>query len=123
MPYDVPMPPPPWVTETEVIDLVTGAAERMSARLDTGADMSALPETTVRTLHLLRRSEAWFKGYDNVWTRRPTYYVGINVGKYCIPIVQVTSSPRADVLLGRDVLNRFHVTFNGRDLTYEMRDP
>jgi len=37
--------------------------------------------------------------------------------------LEVTPSRRADVLLGRDVLGRFIVTFAGKDLTFDIRDP
>jgi hypothetical protein len=35
----------------------------------------------------------------------------------------VTATPRDDVLLGRDVLSHFVVTFDGKSLTVDMRDP
>jgi hypothetical protein len=38
-------------------------------------------------------------------------------------MVEIAASPRQDVLLGRDVLNHFILTLNGKDLTFELRDP
>jgi len=121
--YDMRMRPPAAVIEIQVIDLVSGTAEHVPAKLDTGAAISVLPRTTVETLQLIQRSEAAFYGHDGVLTMRPTYYVGIEVAGYRIPVVEVASSRRTDILLGRDVLNRFIVTFNGKDIAFEMRDP
>jgi hypothetical protein len=51
------------------------------------------------------------------------YYVALEVTGYHISMVEGTTSPRRDVLLGRDVLNHFTLTLNGKDLTFELQDP
>ena len=63
------------------------------------------------------------QGYDGVETIRPLYYVALEVADYRIPIVEVTVSPRQDALLGRDVLNHFILTLNGKEHTFELQDP
>jgi hypothetical protein len=42
---------------------------------------------------------------------------------YTLQDIEVTASPRRDVLLGRDVLNHFILTLNGKDLTFDLKDP
>lgn len=53
----------------------------------------------------------------------PTYTVTFEVENYTLQDVEVTVSPREDVLLGRDLLNHFILTLNGKDLSFDLKDP
>jgi len=37
--------------------------------------------------------------------------------------VRAQLDPGSDAILGRDVLNHFILTLNGKDLTFELQDP
>jgi len=54
---------------------------------------------------------------------RPLYYIAMEIAGYNIPLVEVTAVQRSDVLLGRDVLNQFILTLDGKALTFDLRDP
>jgi hypothetical protein len=116
------MPPAPFV-ETQVINPLTEETLQLPGKLDTGAAMTVIPRDIVPTLHLEQMGDVLCQGYDGVETPRPLYYVALEVTGYHIPMVEVTVSPRRDVLLGRDVLNHFILTLNGKDLTFELQDP
>jgi hypothetical protein len=53
----------------------------------------------------------------------PTYSVTFEVEEYVVQDVEVAASPRRDILLGRDVLNRFILTLDGKSLTFDLKDP
>jgi predicted aspartyl protease len=85
--------------------------------------MTVIPRDIVTALHLEQMGDVLCQGYDGVKTLRPLYYIALEVTGYHIPMVEIAASPRQDVLLGRDVLNHFILTLNGKDLTLELRDP
>jgi len=121
--YDTQVMPPAPVVKTQVINPLTGETSHLPGKLDTGAAMTVIPRDIVTALHLEQMGDVLCQGYDGVETSRPLYYVALEVTGYHISMVEVTTSPRRDVLLGRDVLNHFILTLNGKDLTFELQDP
>jgi len=121
--YETQVTPPAPVVKTQVINPLTGETFDLPGKLDTGAAMTVIPKDIALTLHLEQMGDVLCQGYDGVETLRPLYYVTLEVPGYHFPIVEVTASPRRDVLLGRDVLNHFILTLNGKDLTFELQDP
>jgi len=63
------------------------------------------------------------RGYDGTYSRRPVYYVRLTVEGFDLPAGRCVAADRANVLLGRNVLNRFIVTLDGKNLTFEFQDP
>jgi len=47
----------------------------------------------------------------------PDYYAATLVGGIRLPAVRCIAARRDDVLLGRNVLNRFLITLDGKNLT------
>jgi predicted aspartyl protease len=91
--------------------------------LDTGASVSVLPKSAVESLGLDPKGEGRFRGYDGFWSTRSLYYISIEVEGLRLSSIRVTASERPDMLLGRDVLNHFILTLDGKALTFEMVDP
>jgi predicted aspartyl protease len=116
------MPPAPFV-KTPVINPLTEETLQLPGKLDTGAAMTVIPRDIVTALHLEQMGDVLCQGYDGVETPRPLYYVALELTGYHIPMVEVTTFPRQDVLLGRDVLNHFILTLNGKELSFELKDP
>jgi len=121
--YDTDIEPPAPCVTIQVINPGTGATESLAARKDTGAAMSVIPQRTIAALALEPTGDIWASGYDRRLTQLPTYSVTLGVAGCVIQDVEVTVSSREDILLGRDVLNGFVITLNGKDLTFEIRDP
>jgi len=121
--YETHVRPPAPFLEIQVIHPVTGITHQWPAKLDTGAALTILPEKVVDALVLSPKSEAIIYGYDGIAAIRPLYYVNLKVAGHSLSSVRVSSSKRSDVLLGRDVLNHFVLTLNGKDLTFQLEDP
>jgi hypothetical protein len=107
----------------EVVNPVTGARMSLLAKLDTGAAMSVLPTTAVSTLALKAIGNVWVAGYDRRPARLPTYFVNLEVAGHTLTYIEVTATLRGQGLLGRDVLNNFAVTFDGKNLSFDLIDP
>lgn len=121
--YETRIRPPAPFLEIQVIHPVTGITHQWPAKLDTGAALTILSEKAVDALVLSPKSEAIIYGYNGIAAIRPLYYVNLQVAGYSLSSVRVSSSKRPEILLGRDVLNHFILTLNGKDLTFELRDP
>lgn len=90
------------------------------AKLDTGADISAIPESLVEALNLQPESLVLIEGYDLKKVTLPTYHVGMVVAQVSFQHQEVIAFPETYVLLGRDVLNHFYVHLNGPELTFDL---
>jgi predicted aspartyl protease len=95
----------------------------LRGKLDTGADVTVIPERLVVPLGISPKSRVWTRGYDGNYAQRPVYYVRLNLEGYVIPTARCIAADRSDVLLGRNVLNRFLIILDGKNLTYELKYP
>jgi hypothetical protein len=121
--YDSSVDPPAAHLPVQVTNPDTGASIRLLAKIDSGAAISVLPQTAILDLALEPMGDVLASGYDNQVALLPTYSVTFGVTSYTVQDVEVTASLRKDVLLGRDVLNHFILTLNGKDLTFDLQDP
>jgi len=94
--------------------------QSLSAKVDTGADISAILFSTVDELNLSCFSTIPVEGYDGQLSTVPTYAIGLYIADTYLGHLEVISIPETYVLLGRDVLNRFYIRLNGPDLTFDM---
>ncbi len=78
--YDPSFRPPAPVADVTVIHPVTGASSGvLRGKLDSGADVTVIPERLVTRLALTPQGHIWTRGYDGTYSRRPLYYVRMNV--------------------------------------------
>ena len=122
-PYNTETVPPAAFVQVQVTNPTTGDSHQLPAKLDTGASVSVIPDEVVETLSLPPRGEARFYAFDGSSSVRHIFYIDLEMEGYHMSRLEVTSSRRRDALLGRDVLNQFIITFNGKDLTFEITDP
>lgn len=116
-------PPAPVVTVT-LFDAVTGSERaKLEAKLDTGADVTVLPESVIAQLALVPRAKAVLRGFDGRASTRLVYYVGMRVMGVTLPAVRCVTATRTGALLGRNVLNRFVITLDGPGLVLEIVTP
>lgn len=116
-------PPAPFVDVLVMHPSGVGKTESMRGKLDTGADLSAIPERLATQLQLPARGTITGRDYKGELTTHVAYNVLLEVAGVRLDNVKVVATPRSDVLLGRNVLNQFIITLNGKALTFEMRDP
>ncbi len=122
--YDLDFSPPAPVLEIVVHHPKTPSFEtRVRAQLDSGADISVLPEATAHAIGLQHDGELEVEGYDGLVARVPLCVVTLEVAGKVLPPKSVVIMPRSLALLGRDVLNDFTLILNGKDLTFELQDP
>ena len=121
--YDPRFAPPAPYVPVQLRNPDTGTTTTISAKIDSGADMSVLPQAVVANLALEPTGDILASGYDRKPVLLPTYNVTFEIQDYTIQDVEVTVSPRNDVLLGRDVLNHLILTLNGKEQTFDLKDP
>lgn len=90
------------------------------AKIDTGADISAIPTSLVAQLELPITSKIIVEGYDGVPTAMSTYGVLFEIEQAHFRSQEVITIPETYVLLGRDVLNHFYLHLNGPELTFDL---
>lgn len=91
--------------------------------LDTGAAISIIPHEIATQLRLTPERQVLMLGYDENETKRWTYIVDLEIAGYTLEAVSVVAAPRDTILLGRDVLNHFVITLDGKAQTFEIVDP
>lgn len=116
-------PPAPIVSFTVYCPVDHGRATRIQGELDSGAEISVVPQEVVDKLRLIPRRVMITEGYEGTQSQWATYMVDLEIEGQPVNDVEVIALPRRDGILGRDVLNHFIVTLNGKALTFEVIDP
>jgi hypothetical protein len=122
--YDPDFSPPAPVLEITVHHPKTAGLEtEVRAQLDPDSDISVLPESAAHAIRLQRDGELEVEGYDGLVARVPLCVVTLEVVGEMLPPMSVVVMPRSLAILGRDVLNHFTLTLNGKDLSFKLEDP
>lgn len=119
--YDSSFNPPAPIAEVRLVHPVSSTESGpLRGKLDTGADVTVIPEQLVNQLGLTPKGNIWRCGYDGAYSQRMVYYVWVKVEGFQVTSVRCIATARADVLLGRNVLNRFFITLDGKRLTFAL---
>jgi hypothetical protein len=120
-PYDQSVyPPAPFLDVVLHHPANPQVTQSLPAKVDTGADISAIPLSIVDEFDLSHASTIPVEGYDGHLSTVPTYAIGLYIADTYLGHLEVISIPETCVLLGRDALNRFYIRLNGPDLTFHM---
>lgn len=95
----------------------------LQAKLDTGADMTVLPQHAVSELRLIPASRVCVSSFEGRKFWRYTYFVNISFNGFEYKMVEVINAQRRDALLGRDILNRLKTILDGKALSFSLLDP
>ncbi len=119
IPYNRHLEPPAPFVDVTVAHPITGQQLPLPAKLDTGADLSAIPISAVEQLRLLPVRTISVTGYSGNVLPVLTYALALNLAEARFRI-EVIAIAEPYVLLGRDVLNYFYTRLNGPDLTFDL---
>jgi predicted aspartyl protease len=95
---------------------VTGTrVENISALADSGADQTVIPSRLVDELGLPKLDQEVVRGFDGAPQILGVYAIVMQVRDLAPIEITVIASPRITyAIIGRDVLNRYTVTLDGR---------
>ncbi len=112
-------PPAPLVDLT--VSSVVNRRRSLSVLLDTGSDITAVPQTLIdiRQLYPIGRLE--MEGVAADTRMMLTYAVHLTIGDLSIPRLEVILTGLDFVVVSRDVLNRLYLLLNGPELDFTVR--
>jgi len=115
--------PAPFI-EFEVVSPQDSTQRRLAqGLLDTGAEVSVLPVELLTALQIPKASDLSVESWDGSPTLVTTYIVTLEIADARLDSIEVVAAPMPYAILGRDVLNHFILTLNGKDLIFELQDP
>ncbi len=121
--YDTSFNPPAPVILIEVRNPLTGATVQVRAQIDSGTSISVLPVSAATDLGLNAIGTIEARGFDLTSQRLPTFLVMMLLDDFVILNAEVVTARRHDMLLGRDVLQNFILTLNGKAEMFDLVDP
>jgi len=122
--YDTSSQPPAPFIEFEVVSPQDSTQQRLAqGLLDTGAEVSVLPVELLTALQIPKASDMSVESWDGSSTLVTTYIVTLGIADASLDSIEVVAAPMPYAILGRDVLNHFILTLNGKDLIFELQDP
>ena len=121
--YDPTFNPPAPVVRVRVQNPDNGAAAEIRAQVDTGSFMTVIPESIARELKLEPYSRVVAGSVDCQAIQVSTFRVTLVVEGYVILRAEIAVLDRDDALLGRDALQHFILTLNGKEGKFDLVDP
>ena len=114
-------PPAPFVHVSLRCPESGKAADNLPAQIDTAADISVIPENLVGHLGLVPLDELPIAGFGGQVLLVPTYRVELSIQTLTPRSLEVLAHPEEPfILLGRDVLNQYHLLLDGPRLALEI---
>jgi predicted aspartyl protease len=121
--YDFSLNPPAPIADVVVAHPTSGVSNGIRGKLDCGADITVIPEDLATQLGITPRGHMWIKGYDGNYSLRPIYYIRLVIEGFDLASVRCVATNRTNVLIGRNVMNRFVITLDGKALNFDIQDP
>jgi len=91
----------------------------ITAKVDAGADISALPEQAIAQLNLPITGKLLVQVYEGRSQEVTTYAVHIEIASARFRVYEAVATHEPHALLGRDILNYFYLRLNGPELTLD----
>jgi len=96
---------------------------KIPALLDSGADMTVIPQNIAQQLQLKYVDEISVAGYNGITRKVFVYSAKIifdNFGDFIIRVITSDNKNSKHALIGRDILNRLSVFLKGRSKIFEI---
>jgi len=97
--------------------------KNVTAVLDTGADITAIPRTLAKELRLEATGTMEMTGIEAHSGFHPTFIVTLRVEGFLIERIEVIEWQGDEVILGRDAMSHFEIFLDGKNRKFEIRDP
>jgi len=97
--------------------------EALDAKVDTGADLSAVPDRTLEALDVAPVRVVRAASFAGALQEVPVYRVDLELAGELLPRVEVLATRRPYVIAGRNVLRHFVVKVDGPREQVELRRP
>jgi len=94
---------------------------QVQAKIDTGADISAIPVSIIGELGLPVTSKLLVEGYDGTASTVSTYGAILQMDQARFRSQEFIAIGEPHALLGRDILNYYYLLLNGPELTFDLR--
>jgi hypothetical protein len=112
-------PPAPFLT-IRLYSPTTGVVLTLPAKIDTGADVTAVPANIVEQLQLASASAFLVEAFDGTQARMIAYDIALDVAQLHLTDIPAITFAEEYVLLGRDVLNALRLLLDGPALSLEV---
>jgi predicted aspartyl protease len=113
-------PPAPFIDMIVAAPGDSGSRRSIGALLDTGAEVSVIPQQIVHELELSPYAEMVIEAFDGRRQRVNLYVVALEIADTRLSLVRAIAYSTSYAILGRDVLNRFFTTLSGPHLSFEI---
>jgi predicted aspartyl protease len=113
-------PPAPFTDVIIAASSNSGPQRSVGALLDTGAEISIIPQQIAHELELSPYAEMIIEAFDGRRQRVNLYAVTLEVAGTHLSPVGAVAYPSSYAILGWDVLNRFLTTLDGPHLSFEI---
>jgi len=121
--YAADNPPSPAVLVSIAHPNTNARVESIWGLVDTGADQTVIPESLVDELDLVKLDEELICGFDGQPQVLQTQTVLLQVRDFLPIELEVLASPHVKYpIIGRDVLNRYTLTLDGRQRMLTVTD-
>ena len=116
-PYADGNPPAPYVLLNLFHPTDADVVRDVPALADTGADITVIPLSVIASVSGIPSGTAPVLGYDNKPDTLTTYAIRFQIRDLPVILVEVVGSEAVThAIVGRDVLNRYNITFDGPNL-------
>lgn len=96
---------------------------QLSAKVDTGADISVIPLRIAQSLDLESAGRVQAMGFERQEQTYPVYLARLIIPSGQRGLVHVLAGSSDETILGRDVLNHLRLLLDGPALTLEILPP
>jgi len=115
--------PPAPVLRVRLSKPSSGHSIEVQSKIDTGADITVIPQSIISELKLIPASRVSVSSFDGREEWKYTYFVNLSFDKLEFSAIEVIGARRRDALLGRDILNLLKTILDGKNLDFDFTDP